>query len=111
MNRREAKILAEKATYADLRQMFINAQTNITDWTLPSRPNKGMSLGVAFNILSAGFDSRVCAEEFHITARVNMIWAFGEYLPGYKKPSKKVKPGVYVNHQEPLFLPITPTHQ
>lgn len=111
MNRTEAKKLAEKTTYADLRQMFINAQNSITDWTPPSRVNKGMSLGAAFNILTAGFDNHSSAYEFPIHSRVNMILVFGEYLPGYKKSSKKTRPKIYVHHQEPVFLPLTPTQQ
>lgn len=32
MNRSEAKSLAETATPEQIKQMFLNAQSNITDW-------------------------------------------------------------------------------
>lgn len=99
MNRNEAKKLAETVTSEQLKQMFLNAQERITDWRQVSRVNKGMSKGTAFNILSAGtIDIR---QKLAVT---NMIWEFGEYLPGYTKPIAKERPEIAVHHQEPKFI-------
>lgn len=107
MNRNEAKQLADTATPEQLRQMFLNAQERITDWRQVSRVNKSMSKGTAFNILSAGsLDVKTFASKIAVT---NMIWEFGEYLPGYTKPLAKERTEISVHHQEPKFLPPNPS--
>jgi hypothetical protein len=106
MSRDEAKKLAETVSLEDLKQMFLNAQSQIKDWTTASRVNKGLSLGVTFNIFTAGFEKYKSANEIFHIGRTNMIWAFGEYLPGYTKPVQKTKSEIKVAHQEPkLFKP------
>lgn len=104
MNRSEARKLAESVTLEELLSMFKNAQDKITDWTTASRPNKGLSLGVAYNILSKGLTEKKNASEIHIIAKTNMIWSFGEYLPNYAKIVRDKKPNVIPAHQKPDFI-------
>lgn len=104
MNRSEASKLADTVSLDDLKQMFKNAQTGVKDWTAASRVNKGLSLGVTYNILSKGLNENQSAGEIHHIAKRNMIWAFGEFLPGYEKPVPKIKSEIPVSHQEPDFI-------
>ena len=100
MTRAEAKKLAEKASVADLKYMFVNAYAQIRDWQRPSKVNKGMTVGAAFNILSkCSIDSNT-----HMLVRVNMIREYGEYLPDYEPPVKKSKNNPIIHHEEPNFL-------
>lgn len=101
MNRNEAKTLAQKVTVLEIEQMFLAAQNEIIDWTARARVNKGMSKGTAFNILSKGIEGK---QSIHILAKINMIWEFGEYLPGYFKPKKEKRKLPKITHQEPVFL-------
>lgn len=104
MNRNEASKLADTVSLDDLKQMFKNAQTGVKDWTIASRVNKGLSLGVTYNILSKGLNEKQSANEIHHIAKTNMIWAFGEFLPGYQKPVKAQKQDITPSHQEPNFI-------
>ncbi len=101
MNRTDAKRIAETITNEELAEMFANAKANITDWTKVSNVNKGMSKGVAWNILASDFDVE---KTHHNLAKYNMLREFGEFLPNHLKPAKKVKPATpNVVHQEPKF--------
>ena len=100
MNRTLAKKIAETITNEQLGQMLKLAKENIKDWTKVSSVNKGMTKGVAWNILAADFD---VTHSYHILAKINMIREFGEFLPGellknLRKESPNDKPLV---HQEP----------
>lgn len=106
MNRAEAKQLAEKATLDELRQMLNTAKDKVPDWTIASRVNKGLSLGVTYNIFTAGWEKYESEKDIHILAKTNMIWAFGEYLPGYTKPVRKQIQEVVPSHQEPKFVDL-----
>lgn len=106
MTRHEAKQLAETVTLRELKQMFNTAKEKIKDWTISSRPNKGMSLGTTYNILIAGFEKYNSEKDIHILGKTNMIWAFGEYLPGYAKKVRKEKQEVTPHHQEPKFIEL-----
>jgi hypothetical protein len=90
MNHSEARQLAENVTTEQLQQMLVNAKASIKNWNVRSRVNKGLSKGAAFNILSAPAIF-VAGKRLHILAATNMIWEFGEYLPGYQNPEKKEK--------------------
>lgn len=100
MNRTDAKKIAETITNKELGEMFATAKTNISDWTKVSNVNKGMSKGVAWNILASDFD---VDKKYHNMAKVNMVREFGEFLPDHFKPAKKTKPSINVVHQEPKF--------
>ncbi len=101
MNRTDAKKIAETITNEELSDMFTNAKANISDWTKVSNVNKGLSKGVAWNILASDFDIE---KKYHNMAKVNMVREFGEYLPEHLKPVKKTKPSlINVVHQEPKF--------
>ncbi len=102
MNRNDARKIAETITNEQLQQMFDTAKAKITDWTQVSNVNKGLTKGVSWNILTAGFDVN---KEIHILAKTNMVREFGEFLPNQLKPRKanrqfSNKPPV---HQEPKF--------
>lgn len=101
MNKQDAKKLAETITNEQLHQMFLNAQSNITDWEHASKINKGLSVGVAFNILTAGGFGR----PIHNIAKTNMLREFGDYLddaPTTK--AKKEKENIKASHQPPIFI-------
>lgn len=104
MNKYEAKRLAETVTLEDLKSMFRNAQENITDWTRTSRVNKGATIGTTYNLLAFEPNRYASIDEVGLIARKNMIWEFGEYLPGYEKAVAKSKAGKNVPvHQAPVF--------
>lgn len=104
MTKYEAKRLAETVTLEDLKSMFRNAQENITDWTRTSRVNKGATIGMTYNILAFAEDHYASIDEVGLIARKNMIWEFGEYLPGYEKAVAKSKAGKNIPvHQAPVF--------
>jgi len=100
MNISEAKRLALLLSNEELLSMFDNAKSKITDWTKVSRVNKGMTKGTAWNILAKDFDIE---KKYHNLAKVNMIREFGDFLPNYEKPGKKIKTIINVVHQEPKF--------
>lgn len=70
MNRYQARQIAENISNEDLLTMFKNAKENITDWKQVSVVNKGLSKGIAWNILAKNFDIN---HDYHILAKVNMI--------------------------------------
>lgn len=102
MNKRDAKRIALIICNEELEQMFHNAKYGITNWEKVSLCNKGFSKGVAWNILAKDFDVN---EMYHNLAKVNMIREFGEFLPDYLKPKKKVKTvsTKQIFHQKPIF--------
>ncbi len=101
MNRSAARKIAETITNEQIQQMFENAKAQISDWTKVSNVNKGMTKGVAWNILARNFDVNA---KHHILAKCNMVWEFGDYLPDNLKPKKKAKgTGKPPVHQEPKF--------
>jgi hypothetical protein len=106
MNRSEAKQLAEKVTLEELRQMMNTAKEKVPDWTIASRVNKGLSLGITYNIFTAGWEKYSSEKDIHILAKTNMIWAFGEYFPGYTKKVRKEKQEVVAHHQDPKFVEL-----
>lgn len=103
MNRTLARKLAETITNAQLKDMFSKAKNSIKNWKKPSTVNKGMTKGVAWNILAAEFDEN---EDYHICAKANMIHEFGDFLPlELIEPLKNKKRYEAINlvHQEPFF--------
>ena len=102
MNKRDSKIIAETITNIQLLDMFNKAKAEIKDWTVVSSVNKGMSKGVAWNILASKFDVN---NKYHSLAKVNMVREFGEFLPKELIPVKKsnTKQRVGIAHQEPIF--------
>jgi hypothetical protein len=100
MNRKDAKEIAQKITNEQLQQMFDNAKKGIKDWTKVSNGNKGLSKGIAWNILARNFD---VTKTYHILAKINMVREFGEFLPDelkIKKVKRKFTPPV---HHDPIF--------
>ncbi len=101
MNRATARRIAETITNQQIQQMFETAKAQISDWTKVSTVNKGMTKGVAWNILASKFDVDAW---HHILAKTNMVWEFGEYLPDDLKPLKQSRKPVNAPvHQEPKF--------
>lgn len=86
MNKRDAKKIAETITNEELAEMLWNAKAGIKNWTKVSNCNKGLSKGVAWNVLARDFDVN---KKHHILAKTNMVREFGEYLPDHLKPEKK----------------------
>jgi len=104
MNKYQARELADKITEAEITEMFENAKVGIKDWTKVSRINKGITIGVAWNILYDTFQ----LQSFRIQsglAKRNMIFEFQDFLPKHLIPEKKLKnkPEVKITHQNPIF--------
>lgn len=103
MNRKDARKIAEEISNDELMEMFKRAKQEINDWETVSRTNKGLSRGVAWNILASDFNPK---QNYHIMAKQNMIREFGEYLPDYLQPTKrsqKPKSDGSYTHIEPDF--------
>lgn len=102
MNRATAKKISETITFEQLKQMFLNAKENITDWEQVSCVNKLMTKGMAWNILYQGLSEDM---RYRSTGIKNMIWEFGDHLDSELIPKKKkrVEFNVTVAHQEPIF--------
>lgn len=96
MQRHIAKQIAKSITNEQLLQMFNNAKESIKDWTKVSNVNKGMTKGMAWNILAKDFD---ITKNYHILAKTNMVREFSEYLPEELKPKKKEKQNITPVHQ------------
>ena len=100
MNRKLARNIAETISNEQLGKMFNDAKVGIEDWTKVSSVNKGMTKGLAWNILAKNFDIN---KKYHILAKVNMVREFGDYLTSEFKPQKESKKVVNPIHQEPQF--------
>lgn len=101
MSPRNAKIIAETVTRDQLAAMFEKARASITDWTVASDINPGMSLGKTWNVMYPFFMSGKKLQPIHIK---NMVWSFGDYLDEALKPAKKQRaplPTPY--HEDPVF--------
>jgi hypothetical protein len=103
MNKKLAKQIAEKITNEELQTMFDAAKVGITDWSVVSNVNKGMSKGATWNILASDFDVN---KDYHTIAKTNMVREFGDFLGESFKPVKKTKPIITVVHQEPKFKEV-----
>jgi hypothetical protein len=101
MNKKDARTVAETITNEQIQQMFDNAKENITDWTKVSSINKGITKGVAWNVLAKDFDLE---GRYHILAKTYMVREFGDHLPEELKPKKKPKKVTKKpTHHDPIF--------
>lgn len=101
MNRNDARKIAETITNEQIKQMFDNAKEKIIDWTKTATVNKGLTKGTAWNILAKDFDVN---KNHHILAKKNMIWEFGDFLPGELKIKKqKTIRSIPPVHQDPIL--------
>lgn len=101
MNKTEARQIAETITNQQLSDMFKKARSEIKGWAKRSKVNKSMTIGTAWNILAKDF---YINHKYHILAKKNMIWEFGDFLPDELKPSKNIKKKLpKPHHQEPIF--------
>lgn len=101
MTKAEVKLISENITNEELFNMLDNARKNISNWNVRSLVNKGMSKGVAWNVLGMKFNIN---QHYHIMAKRNMIREFGDYLPENLKIKKdKKKPSSDFFHNEPDF--------
>jgi hypothetical protein len=64
---------------------FKAAKVSIT-WDVPSVCNKGLSKGIAWNILASDFD---VSKEYNSLAKTNMVREFSDFIPDYLKPKKR----------------------
>lgn len=101
MTRHEAMNLADKITNEQLLQMFKSAKENIKNWTEPSKVNRGLTKGAAWNVLAKDFNVN---KDHILIIKYNMIREFGKYLPDELKPMRE-KRTIQCNpsHQEPNF--------
>ena len=101
MNRTDSRTIAETITNQQLQDMLDRAKKEITDWTQRSIMNKGLSKGVAWNILEKDFDINT---EYRTFSKSSLIREFGAFLPDElkppKRPKKKLPP---ISHQDPIF--------
>lgn len=104
MDRATARKIAEFVTNAQLREMFEAAWTGVKDWESVSSVNKGFTRGAIWNLLTKNFDE---SKEYHVLAKTNMIWEFGDFLPKepqFAKPEKKKLPEIEPYHEDPVEL-------
>jgi len=101
MNRKAAREIAETISNEQIQQMFDSAKFKITEWTKTSSVNKGMTKGLAWNVLAKNFDLEV---KHDILGKTNMVREFGDFLPDHLKPKKKSKVNLTrPTHQNPIF--------
>jgi hypothetical protein len=100
MNRNDACKIAETITNKQLQQMFDNAKKGIKDWTKVSNGNKGLSKGIAWNILAKDFDIKY---NYHILSKTNMIREFGEFLSDELKIKREKRKFIPPIHHDPIF--------
>ncbi len=101
MNVTLAKKLARNITNEQLAQMFKSAKEGISDWMKRSAVNSGMSKGAVWNILAVNFDIE---KDYHLIAKRNMIWEFGDFLPKELLPMKVKNARLpEIHHEEPIF--------
>ena len=100
MNKTDARKIADTITNQQLSDMFEEASKNVRDWTKRSSVNKGMSLGTSWNVLALNFD---ISHKYHVLAKKNMIWEFGDFLPDELKIKKEKRNLPKTHHQEPIF--------
>jgi len=101
MNRNDARKIAETITNEQIKEMFENAKSKITDWTKTASANKGLTKGTAWNILAKDFDVN---KTHHILAKKNMVWEFGDFLPEELKIKRqKTIRSIPPVHQKPIF--------
>lgn len=102
MNKAHAKIIAKTITNEQILEMFNNAQESITNWKEVSVVNFGITKGTAWNILAYNFDVEI---NYHVLAKQNMIYEFGDYLPDELKIVKvrKLSDSFLAYHQAPKF--------
>ena len=100
MNKTDARMIATEISNKQLFDMFESAKKEIKDWSKRSRVNKSFSIGTAWNILAKDFD---IDHNYHILAKKNMVWEFGDYLPDDLKIKKSDKKLPKIQHQEPIF--------
>jgi hypothetical protein len=101
MTKSNARVIANLITNEQLVGTFKAAKVSITNWDVPSVCNKGLSKGIAWNILASDFD---VSKEYNSLAKTNMVREFSDFIPDYLKPKKKEpKPDLYLSHQIPNF--------
>ena len=100
MNKTDSKKIAKIITNEQIQEMFNNAKNNIKDWTKVSSVNKGITKGVAWNVLAKDFDINY---NYHILSKTNFVREFGEFLPEDIKIKKIPKKTQKPIHQEPKF--------
>jgi len=102
MDRNQSRKIAETITNEQILEMFNNAKERITDWTVVSNVNNGITKGTAWNILAKDFDKNRIYQNI---PKVNMVREFGEYLPEELK-TKKLDKKIVIQplvHQDPEF--------
>ncbi len=95
-NKYESKLLADIVTPNDIKAMFENAKYRVNDWTAVSSVNKGITKGLAYNVLKFVWNG----ETQHKTGITNAIREFGEYLP------TEVLDTIIRKHKQIAFKPI-----
>ena len=100
MNKVNARKIAEVVTNEQLCKMIDLARDGVTKWDAVSVVNKGITKGVAWNILCSSFDTTV---EHHFMVKLNMVREFGEFIEGeFELPRRERKGVVKPFHQEPV---------
>jgi hypothetical protein len=110
MQRHEAHLVALRITDEQLRVMLETAKDKVADWRRPSRVNKSISKGTAWNLLTKAFkeytDGRT---SLPLVTKINLLLEFGDFLPKKireTKPKKGGKGDERTSHQEPDFTGI-----
>lgn len=98
--RSEARQIAQKITFEQIKAMLTTAKSSITDWTSHSRLNKTLSKGMTWNIMT-----KALRPDMHILVKTNLVMEYGEYLPEELRLSEKPrKTFPIVAHANPIDL-------
>ena len=106
MNKSEAKKIVENGiTYGEIKNLLAEARKNYTNWTNPSKCNKGLDVGTMFNIMWKHY-GKIEGEELNETieginklSAKNILWQFSKI-----KTEKTEKPIISIHHENPMDL-------
>jgi len=100
MNKKRAKEISETISNEALLHMLNVAMLTVTDWTKPSKANRGLSRGYLWNLFCKDFDVN---ETYKTIRKFRMVQEFGEFLPSQFQPNTNHKKQIRVAHEEPDF--------
>jgi hypothetical protein len=105
MTKNIAEHIARVATSDKLLETLLIARYSIEDWKIRSRGNENLSRGMVFNIFMASITNISSTGNPGLKdnlPKVNIIWEFGEFYPGYLNIIKEIKKEIVIGHQEPI---------
>lgn len=94
MTTQEASLVSSLASRGNIIETLFRARGEITDWTVASKVNIGISLGMTYNIYIKALRSGPVS----LNVYKNILTDFGDYYPGGCNFGSKIE----VGHQDPI---------